>query len=106
MKRAALCFGLMILCTILAFFTTACSKERQNDNLQEVTMKTSYSQEDFDSIVVGESTYQDVYNIAPCDFMQVASYGGMSEHPLQSGGCIRIQYYGKDLIVGKIELIR
>lgn len=105
MKRNAVRFFLIIMCTIFVFVAAACNREEPSDNITDVTANALYSQDAFDSIIVGESTYKDVYDIAPVDFIQVTSYGGVSDYPLQSGGCIRIQYYGNDLIVGKIELI-
>ena len=74
-------------------------------DFNEVSMKDYYQIEDFNSITIGESTYQDVYEIAPVKSMQTASYGGFCEYPMQNGGCIRIKFYGKNLIVGAIEEI-
>ena len=66
-------------------------------------MKEYYVKADFQSITVGESTFQDVYKIAPWEFLQTTSYGGFCEYPTHNGGCIRIKFYGKELLVGEIE---
>ena len=66
-------------------------------------MQDYYTKEDFKSITIGESTYQDVYNIASSESMQMTSYGGFCEYPMQNGGYVRIKFYGKDMIVGAIE---
>ena len=68
-------------------------------------MRDYYKIDDFQSIIIGESTYQDVYKITHSETMQVTSYGGFCECPTQSGGYIRIKFYGKELIVGAIEEI-
>lgn len=94
----------MFACILFVFSVTACEQQTDNEDLQEVSMKEYYSKEDFQSIVIGESTYQDVYNIVPLESIQVTSYGGMCEYPMQDGGCIRIKFYGKELIVGMIEV--
>ena len=62
-----------------------------------------YEKEDFQSIIIGESTFQDVYKIASEGAIQITSYGGFCEYPMQNGGYIRIKFYGKDMIVGAIE---
>ena len=66
-------------------------------------MKDYYQKEDFQCIIIGKSTYQDVYKIAPTKSMQITSYGGICEYSMENGGRIRIKLYGKKLIVGAIE---
>ena len=68
-------------------------------------MKDYYTREDFQSIVIGKSTYQDVYVIAPIETLQITSYGGFCDYPMQNGGYVRIKFYEKNLIVGDIEEI-
>jgi len=65
--------------------------------------KEYYRIEDFNSIVIGKSSYRDVYNLAPSESMQITSYGGFCEYPKQDGGYIRIKFYGADLVVGSVE---
>ena len=65
----------------------------------------TYSKEDFQSIIIGESTFKDVYKIAPLGTMNVTSFGGECEYPTENGGIIRVCFYGEDLVVGSIEEI-
>lgn len=75
-----------------------------NDTLNESNLEdVYYTMDDFKSIIIGESTFQDVYNIAPNEQMRATSYGGLYEYPMQSGGYILIKFYGSDLIVGAVE---
>ena len=48
-------------------------------------------------------TNKNVYEIAPHESMQVTSYGGFCDYPLKNGGYIRVDFYGKDLIVGAVK---
>ena len=66
-------------------------------------MKEYYKKEDFQSIVIGESTFNDVYQIAPSESINITSYGGFCEYPMQNGGYVVIKFYGEDLIVAGIE---
>ncbi len=83
---------------------TGCGITVSNE-LSESSMRKYYSKEDFESIIVGKSTFKDVFKIAPSPSMQATSYGGKCEYPAQDGGCICIKFYGKELIVGSIEKI-
>lgn len=60
--------------------------------------------DDFKTIKVGESTCQDVYEIAPLDSLMVTSYGAMCEYPTQDGRYICIKFYASELIVGLIKV--
>lgn len=95
----------MILMVSLAFIVllVGCGSTSNIRDLSEISMRDSYKKEDFKSITIGESTFQDVYDIAPCESMQVTSYGGVCEYPMQDGGYVRIKFYGKNLLVGAIE---
>ena len=85
----------IVLVAVLILSLSACG------NNQDKT----YSKEDFQSIVIGESTIKDVHKIAPRDVMSVTSFGGEYEYPTENGGKIRISFYGEDLVVGSIEEI-
>lgn len=74
---------------------------RENVNEAEKNMGY-YSIEDFQSIVVGKTTFQDVYKLFPAEGMIVTSYGGLCNYATESGS-ICIQFYGSDLVVGAIE---
>jgi hypothetical protein len=94
--------GLLIITIILIM--TACGQKTNHDSAGAFT-KDYYSIEDFHAIIVGESTYDDVYDIAPTGTMQVTSYGGMCEYPAKDRGYIRIKFYGSELLVGSIEIV-
>ena len=88
---------LSILMVLLIF--ASCN----TDGEEKSSVADYYKKEDFKSITIGESTYQDVYNIAPVESMQTTSYGGFCQYPMENGGYIRIKFYGEELIVGGIE---
>ena len=96
MKKMKSWTRFMVVCLGLIVLLSGCGLKPKDDG-------TYYKKEDFQSITVGESTLQDVYEIAPKEVMQVTSYGGVCEYPMEDGGYIRIKFYGKELIVGEIE---
>ncbi len=93
-----------IACIMIILILAACEQETYSKKLEDNAMIKYYSISDFEHIVEGESTYQDVYDIAPPESVQVTSYGAMCEYPMEDGGCIRIEFYGEELIVGTIEV--
>ena len=103
MKKRSCWIFFVIFFFVLTMFSVGCGHDRNTGDICEVSMRDYYTKEDFKSIIVGESTYQDVYNIAPIELMQVTSYGGFCEYPMQHGGYVRIKFYGQHLIVGCIE---
>ena len=103
--RKSICWcACIVACMMFLVLIAACGQQSNNRNSNERNRNEWYSQEDFQSIVIGESTYRDVYNIAPLTSMQVTSYGGFCEYPMQDGGCVRIKFYSQKLIVGMIEV--
>ena len=74
----------------------------------ERIIKFGYDIDDFNSIVVGESTFIDVHNIAPDLGMQETDYGGYFEYPYKNPK-FRIEFVGNgasaDSIISKIEKI-
>lgn len=106
MKRISNWIIFVTICLVFMILLIGCestSSTSVSSDSNEVSMKDYYRKEDFQSITIGESTYQDVCNIAFTGSMQITSYGGFCEYPMQNGGYIRIKFYGKDLIVGAIE---
>ncbi len=93
----------MVICLAFMVLLVGCGSTSNTNDLSDVSMRAYYRKEDFESITIGESTYEDVYNIACPESMQMTSYGGFCEYPMQNGGYVRIKFYGKDLIVGVIE---
>lgn len=84
--------------------TVAASTPTPTPDSNEENETMYKTKEDFDSITIGESTFRDVYDIAPQETMHVTSYGGFCDYPMKDGGYIRIEFYGKDLTVGAIEV--
>ena len=68
-------------------------------------MNKYYCEDDFHTLVVGKSTYNDVYDIAPPSSIRITSYGAVCDYTQENGGYIRIKLYGTELIVGEIEII-
>lgn len=80
-----------------------CRNKPDNNGSGEFYMREYYAIEDFESISIGNSSFKDVYEIAPIDSVQITSYGGFCEYPTKNGGCIRIKFQGKELTVISIE---
>ena len=90
---------LVIVLIIAVFFVIAYEKYGN----EEARVKEYYAIEDFKAIIIGDSSFKDVYEIAPIDSVQITSYGGFCEYPTENGGCIRIKFRGKELVVISIE---
>lgn len=104
MKRISNWIILIVVCLPFIVLLIGCGLTPSTNHLGgEVSMGDYYKKEDFESITIGKSTYQDVYNIASPESLQITSYGGLCEYPMQNGGYVRIKFYSKDLIVGVIE---
>lgn len=69
----------------------------------EGALRKYYTRNDFQNIIIGQHTYQDVYKIAPAELIQTTSSGGECKYYLKNGGYILITFYGNDLIVESIE---
>ena len=94
-----------LVCFLIPISFLGCHSATDINDFNEESMMNYYSIEDFQSITVGKSTFQDVNKIVTAKSIQVTSYGGVCEYPKRNGGFIRIKYYGKELIVGAIEEI-
>lgn len=92
-----------LVCLLFMALLTGCRTTSNDNYSSEESMKKYYTKDDFECITIGESTSRDVYDIAPSKVMQMTSYGGFCEYPMQNGGYVRIKFYGKELIVGAIE---
>ncbi|MBE6794694.1 MAG: hypothetical protein E7532_07105 [Ruminococcaceae bacterium] len=81
----------------------------ESDNNEDSSMRQSsdgyYTMDDFRLVVIGKSTFNDVFLLAPDRLMQDTSYGGFCDYPMKNGGIIRIKFEGKDLVVSEIEEI-
>ena len=97
-------YGLILtIISLLLTLLVGCGREPKLHRAPAAEMKEHYTMEDFKTITIGESTYWDVYLVAPSQSMQVTSYGGICEYPMENGGRICVKFLGKDLIVGTIE---
>ena len=69
--------------------------------------RVCYTIEDFNTIVIGQSTYQDVNKVAPMLEMEITSEGGIYDYPMKNGGSVRITFVfaGENLVVHSIEEI-
>ncbi len=92
----------IIICTVLAASLAACNASPTVTDSQTETV--CYNINDFQSLKIGESTFDDVYNVAPDFTMYAASYGALCEYASDTGGKIWVKLYGKELILGAIEV--
>ena len=90
---------------VLMLSLSSCHSTSTANKYDEVPMNNYYKIEDFQSITIGESTYKDVYEIASTETIQITSYGGFCEYPMQNGGYICVKFYGRELVVGDVEEI-
>ena len=95
----------IFVCVAFIVLLSGCDSTSNLNDFAGVAMRDYYTIEDFQSITIGESTYQDVCQVVYTESMQITSYGGFCEYPLRNGGCIRIKFYGESLIVGAIQEI-
>ena len=96
-------YWIIVVCLVSMVWHSGCSSTSSTNDFTGEPMRDYYKKEDFQSITIGESTYQDVHKIAPTESMQITSYGGFCQYPMQNGGYVRIKFYGKHLIVGAVE---
>ena len=99
------CFFVIVYFLEIAFLFTACNL-LYGEKKADMNIKDYYVVEDFNSIIIGESSYKDVYEIAALDSIQITSYGGFCEYPMKDGRIIRIEFTGKDLIVSNIKIVK
>ena len=97
-KRSKILLHCFLFC-LLIIFLEGCSNNKIGEK------SNMYSLDQFDSIIVGESTSRDVRNIVSNETLLVTSFGAVSEYPAADGQYIRIKYTGSDLIVSSIELV-
>jgi hypothetical protein len=103
MNRVNHCIIVIAVCFVSMIWLLRCDSNTGINDSTDVSTIYYNKKEDFQSITIGKSTFQDVYEIASPESMQVTSYGGVCEYPMQNGGYVRVKLYGKDLIVGDIE---
>lgn len=64
--------------------------------------------EDFDFIVIGETTIKDIEEIFPSkitDLLPATSFGTVQDFPMEDGRFIEIKYMGPDMVVFSIEIV-
>ena len=79
-------------------------KEQMRYDSEERSLSIGCNIDDFNSITVGKSTYDDVEKISDCFILNETEYGGFIEYPVYAP-MIRIEFTGEDLVVSKIEKI-
>lgn len=67
--------------------------------------KQFYNENDFDFIIVGETTIHDVYKVAQTQVIYPAWYGSYCDYPLDDGSCIRVKFDYKDVVCGVEEVL-
>ena len=80
-------------CMMLIALITACGQKTNMEPVGEAPMKAFYSMEDFQSLVLSESTLKDLQRIAPAETISVTSYGGVCEYPTENGGKIQVKLH-------------
>ena len=93
----------LIVIVIFVFFMIGCESELTTNQSSEDSMTNYYTKEYFDSIIIGKSTYWDLYDVAVPELVQSASFGAICKYPMQNGGYVQIYIYGKDMVVGAIK---
>ncbi len=64
-----------------------------------------YSESDFNAIISGQSTFEDVHAELKEFTFYLTSYGRYSEFLLEDGRYMSIKFYGSELIVGELKII-
>ena len=80
-------------CMMLIALITACGQKTNIEPVNGTAMKEFYSIEDFQSLVLSESTLKDLQRIAPAETISVTSYGGVCEYPTENGGKIQVKLH-------------
>lgn len=83
--------------------TILTEKATNDGSCVKYPVQKGYTLQDFQSILIGKSSFKDVCEVVPTAKIAATSYGGICRLPALSGGNIQIKCYGKDLIVGCIE---
>ena len=101
-------YGIIVIftCFVCMALFFGCDSMPNANNFGEKPMTDYYKIKDFESIIIGESTYQDVYKVASMESIQITSYGGFCEYPMEDGNKILIKFCGPELIVDSIEVIK
>lgn len=102
---------MIVFClTAILLVMTACIDKNIKDDPKSETIETAasidngtcFNMEDFSCIVVGQSTFQDVYEITSCSGLVSSACGGAAEYPTENG-YVRIEFSGSDLVVVRLE---
>ena len=82
---------------------------RTNDTFTNIRKRNDvnrkrYSLEDFKSVLVGETSYNDLWNAGLNPLIYISPIGDIEEYPLEGGGYLRLMFDEK-LIVKSIEIV-
>lgn len=67
--------------------------------------KNFYQESDFESIVIGQSTYKEVCRLVIPTVMKYTDYGAYCTFQLENGGTILMKFQGEGLVVSSINKI-
>lgn len=95
MRRAKALWIIGFLCA--CFLLTAGCKAKDDGFYYEL--------EDFESIVMGQSTAQDLLNLAPCDLAFPSAQGLLFIYPMEDGKWIVVKFYNNPNGVGELEFV-
>ena len=97
---------MLLFAFLLLTCCSGCTLNSKNVAAKETEsiVNKCYGMEDFDAIVIGESTFYDVCAIVPTSKMLVTSYGGLCQYPMNDGRFICVEFYGPLLTVASITM--
>ena len=99
LKKKMLSF---ILFMLFIYALSGCNIQTSSPkNFKEVT-NSYYSLDDFDCIMIGKSTYNDLSDVFGTILVCYTSYGGICEFPMENGNYIQIKFYGSDMVIEDI----
>ena len=113
-------YSFYIILISIIFLLLGCTTQSQTAATTQSTVENSafttvgtlvdsevryFTLEDFASIVIGESTIEDVYNITEESYaMALTGTGGFCEYPMQDGKCICIEFGVPNWVIKSIKV--
>ncbi len=93
MKKCAIA----VLCLFLLFSISACSSLEEKKTV--VVKKDSYTMADFQNIIVGKSTLNDLSKEIYIGSVTQTSYGGVLQYPSESNQTIYVGLSNEDVVL-------
>ncbi|MBQ8523043.1 MAG: hypothetical protein IJ457_00290 [Clostridia bacterium] len=94
---------MMFICFMPGCESATTSTLGTTQSSKDLAMNYYYTKEDFNSLKIGESTFEDLCNLAEPETIWVLAFGLRCRYPMQNGGYVEIDCYGGDKIVGAIR---